>query len=74
MTQAAEPMTTEATGNRQLPPVTTRLVLSASRAACLWHKTTRFSQQRYYNNGWETVPGSTKDLKLDSFVKGEYPH
>jgi hypothetical protein len=43
------------------------------KAGCLWHKTTRFSVLRN-NNDWETVAGSTKDIKIDSFVKGEYPH
>ena len=42
-------------------------------AGCLWHKTTRFAVLRN-NNDWETVAGSTKDIKIDSFVKGEYPH
>ena len=27
-----------------------------------------------FQNDWETVAGSTKDIKIDSFVKGEYPH
>jgi len=43
------------------------------KAACLWHKTTRFSLLRN-NNNWETVAGSAKDIKINSFVKGEYPH
>ena len=40
-------------------------------AVCLWHRTTRFSVPR--NNNWETVAGSTQDVRIDSFVKGEYP-
>lgn len=43
------------------------------KTACLWHKTPRFSVLRN-NNNWETVAGSTKDIKINSFVKEEYPH
>ena len=45
--------------------------IPAHTAGCLWHKTTRFSLLRN-NNNWETVAGSAKDIKIDSFVKGEY--
>jgi hypothetical protein len=40
-------------------------------AGCLWHKTTRFSLLRN-NNDWETVAGSSKDIPINSFIKGEY--
>ena len=53
--------------------VNQQVEIPAGKAGCLWHKTTRFSLLRA-NNNWETVAGSEKDIKINSFVKGEYPH
>jgi hypothetical protein len=51
--------------------VSQQVEIAPQSVGCLWHKTTRFSMLRNVNN-WETVAGSTKNVKINSFVKGEY--
>ena len=51
--------------------VSQQVEIAPQTVGCLWHKTTRFTMLRNVNN-WETVAGSTKNVKINSFVKGEY--
>jgi hypothetical protein len=53
--------------------VSREVEIPAKKTGCLWQKTTKFSLMRNSNN-WEDVAGGSKEITIDSFVKGEYPH
>ncbi|MFC1961886.1 Vps62-related protein [Chloroflexota bacterium] len=53
--------------------VSREVIIPANTASCLWQKATKFTLMRNKNN-WEDVAGSVREITLDSFVKGEYPH
>jgi hypothetical protein len=49
------------------------VIIAPHTSGCLWQKATRFTLTRN-NGGWEDVAGSAKEISIESFVKGEYPH
>jgi len=53
--------------------VSQEVIIAPYTSGCLWEKATRFTLARY-NGSWEDVAGSTKEISIESFVKGEYPH
>ncbi len=65
--------TTSSTTVFQERSVSQEVIIAPGTAGCLWEKATRFTLARN-NGGWEDVQGSAREISIESFVKGEYPH